>query len=103
MLLLILLLCTSTEFDWNGVNFLHSSSYAVVFYIYDQNSVNNTAVFQLLLNNACIAAIKAVSRSAPTASRLRVGKRLGGDTAGTADPSDQGDILYNIVSCSAVK
>jgi len=55
-----------------------------MFCICDQNSPDNTPMFWLLPNS-----IKAfsVSHTAPSASRLGVCKILGGDTAGTADPS----------------
>jgi len=32
-------------FDWNGVNFLHSSSYGARFWICAENSADNTEVF----------------------------------------------------------
>lgn len=38
-----------------------------------------------------------------SASLLREGKRLGGDRAGIADPTDQKDIPYPVTSCSATK
>lgn len=38
-----------------GMNSLHSSPYGTVFCICDQNSIDNTPIFQLLLNSACIA------------------------------------------------
>jgi len=41
-----------------------------------------------------------VSHAVPSGSRLGVHKKLGGDTARTADPSD---IPYHITSCSAIK
>ena len=35
--------------------------------------------------------------------RLGVHRKLGGDTARTADPTDQRDIPYQMTSCSAYK
>lgn len=36
---------TYTGSDWTGINFLYSSSYGDVFWICDQNSGDNAAVF----------------------------------------------------------
>lgn len=44
-----------------------------------------------------------LSHSAPTVSRLGVDKRLGGNAAGTADPTDARDIPYHMTSHSALK
>lgn len=41
--------------DWDGVNFLHSSPCGAVFCICDQNSVDNTPAFWLLLSSASTA------------------------------------------------
>ena len=59
-------------FGWDGVNFLHSSSYGGKFWICDQNNVDNTLMFLPLLNP-----VKAfsVSHAAPPASRLGVDKK----------------------------
>lgn len=38
----------------------------------------------------------------PPAGRLEVHKKLEGDTAGTADPTDPRDVPYHKVSCSAL-
>lgn len=40
-----------TGFGWDGVNFLQSSPYGPVLWICDQNSVDNTPVFWLLLSS----------------------------------------------------
>lgn len=39
---------------WDGVNFLHSSLYGTVIRISEQNSVDSTPMFYLLLNSAYI-------------------------------------------------
>ena len=43
------------------------------------------------------------SHHTPPASRLGVHKKLGGDTARTADPTDQREIPCHMMSCSAYK
>lgn len=40
--------------SWDGVGF-HHSLYGAVFLVFDQNSVDNTLMFWLLLNRACTA------------------------------------------------
>ena len=65
--------------------FFIAGPYGTVLWICDQNSVDNTLVFWLLLNSNCAASRPSVSHSALAASRLGVCKQLGGDTAGTAD------------------
>jgi len=50
-----------------------------MFWICDQNSANNIGMFQVSLSSTHTAT--------PPARRLGVRRGLGGDTAGTADPS----------------
>ena len=74
-------------FGWDRVNFLHSGLYGAMFWICGQNSIgNNTHV--LAIAEQCLHSVKGFSapHPAPPASRLGVHKKLGGDTAGTADP-----------------
>jgi len=49
------LLCWCTGCDWNRVNFLHSSSYDAMFWICEQNSLDDTLILQLLLSSTCTA------------------------------------------------
>jgi len=58
-----------------------------------RNSVELTTETPKMLPSVC----------APSASRLGMGKNLGGDTAGTADPTDQRDIPHHMMLCSAIK
>ena len=46
------LLAECTGFGQDRVNFLHSSWYGAMFWICDQNSIDNTGMFSLLLNSA---------------------------------------------------
>jgi len=55
-----------------------------MFWICDENSVDSTPMFYLLLN---ILQAFSVFHSAPPVSRLGVYKKLGEATAQTADPS----------------
>ena len=75
-------------FGWDRVNFLHSSEYGAMVWICAENSVDNSGVVLLLLSSASTAS-KAFSASHPTppVRSLGVHKKLGGDTAGTADPN----------------
>lgn len=75
-----------TGFAWDGVGFPHSSSYDAIFWISEQNSIDNTLFWQLL-NGAYSVKAFSVSHTVPQRSRLGVGKKMGGDTAGTADLS----------------
>jgi len=77
------------EFGWGRVSFLYSSWFGAVVWICARNSVDNTGKFLLSLSGAYTDSIKAFSASRPTppARRLEGHKELGGDRAGTADPS----------------
>jgi len=57
-----------------------------MFWICAKNNVDNTGMFLLLLSSAYT--VKAFTAAHPTAPARRLGvhKKLGGDTAGTADP-----------------
>lgn len=75
---LILLNCRSELLYWAwlaGVNFLYSSLYGAVCQICDENRSDNAPVLWLSRSSAC------------TVSVLEVGKELGEDAAGTADPN----------------
>jgi len=75
-------------FGWDRVNFLHSSLYDAMFWICDENSVDNRGMFQLLPSNAHTEPRPfLLLNPTPPARRLGVHKKLGGDTAGTADPN----------------
>lgn len=52
----------------------------------------------------CLHSIKvfSVSHFVTVVSRLKVGKRLGGNTVGTADVSDERDIPHHVKLCSAL-
>ena len=71
---------------WDGVNFLHNSPYGAVFSIWDQTSAGNTTGFWLLLSSACTTSrLSSFLTLLLPGGRQEVGKRLGGDTAGTVD------------------
>lgn len=55
---------------WDGVDFIHSSSYDAVFKISDQNSDDKTLIIYLLLNTVCkaISAFHSAPFSPPPAS-----------------------------------
>lgn len=75
-------------FGWNRVNFLSSSWYKAVFWIQDENNVDNTLMFQFLLSSACSKSRTfSAFHTALPAHRLGVHKRLGGDATKTADPN----------------
>ena len=83
-------------FGWDRVNFLHSSWYGAMFWICAGNSGDNTRIFVLQWDNTVFAIAEqrldrvkafAASHTTPPARRLGVHKKLGGDTAGTADPT----------------
>jgi len=58
-----------------------------MFWICAENSVNNTGMFLLLLSSAYAPSrFFSASHTIPPASRLGMHKKLGGDTARTADP-----------------
>lgn len=85
---------------WNRVNFLHSSLYVAMFWIYAGNIVDNRDVF--ITAEQCLHRVEAFSASqdTPPVSRLGVHTELGGDTARTGDPRD---IPHRVISCSAYK
>lgn len=75
-------------FGRDGVNFLHSSSYGAVFWICDENSVDNT-LFQLFLSSAYMVFTKvfSVSLTVLPVRRLGVHEKLGGGHRQTANPN----------------
>jgi len=75
------------DFGWGSVNFLHSSHYGAMFWICAENSVDNTGMF-FVIAERCLDRIKAFSapHHALAASGLGVHRKVGGGTAGTADP-----------------
>ena len=75
------------DFVWGRVNFLHSNWYGATFWICAENSVDNTGMFSLLLSSAYTVKACSVSHTTSPMSGLGVHKELGGDTAGTTDPS----------------
>ena len=58
-----------------------------MFWICAENSVDNTGMFLLLLSSAYSVKAFSASHTIPPVRRLGVHKKLGGDTAGTADPN----------------
>jgi len=74
-----------------------------MFWICDQSSIDNTNV--LVTAEQCLENGKAFSASRPTppASRLGVHKKLGGDTARIADPTDRRDLSCHMMLCLARK
>ena len=91
-------------FDWNRVNFFHSSYYGTMFWICAENSIDNTGVFSLLLS-------RAYTQSRPflllTPPHQRAGwgctRNWEGTQSGQLSPTDQRDIPYHMTSCSAYK
>lgn len=95
-----------TGFGCEGVNFLQSSSYGTKFWICDQNSFDNTWMFQLLQHSAYTVS----SKSFPVFLILacqRVGwvymRSWEVTQPGQMIPTDQRDILYHMTLCSAMK
>lgn len=77
------------------VYFLQSSSDVAVFsWIFAGNSVSNSGMFSLLLSRAYTESRPSLPCIILPASGLRAHKKLGGDTARTADPTDPRDIPY---------
>ena len=71
---------------WDRVNILHSSPYSSVFWICAQNSVDNAAIFYLLLSSACtVSKLCLFCHSALKVIKRVVSNNLGGDTAKTVD------------------
>jgi len=58
-----------------------------MFWIYDKHSPDNTAMFYLLLITSYTASRPFLLLTAPPVNKMGMHKRLGGDTAGTADPN----------------
>jgi len=58
-----------------------------MFWICAGNSVDNKGMVYLLLSSAYRVKAFPASHTTPPGSRLGVHKKLGGDKAGTADPS----------------
>jgi len=81
--------CTSPRdpfcpgFGWDRVNFLPNSSCSAVFWIWNENNVDNVL---MVLVCYVIKDFSACSTVLPT-RRLGVHKKLEGDPAGTADPN----------------
>jgi len=69
-----------TGLGWGRFKYLHGSLYGVMFSICDENGV---------IAEQCLHRVKAFSAAhiTPPVSRLSMHKELGGDTAGTADPT----------------
>lgn len=72
-------------FSLDSGNFLHSSWYETVFWICDQNNIDNTKMFSLLLRSTCTVASPFLPLTPPL-SGLGVCKELWGDTAGPKWP-----------------
>jgi len=75
-----------TSFGCSRVSFLHSGLYHAIFWVCDENSVDNIVVS--VIAEQCLHKVKALSvpHIAPLLSSLGMDKKLGGDTDGTADP-----------------
>jgi len=71
--------------DFGIVNFLHRGSYNAEFWIFDENSVDNTPIFQLLLSSACTELLFGFS-CCPACNGLRVLKELQGRRTRIANP-----------------
>jgi len=84
-------------FDWDGVNFLHSSLYGAMFWISAENSVDNTGMFSLLLSSAYTAPGPLLVL---TPRRQRGGWGCKSIWEGT--PADQRDIPHHMTMCSAI-
>lgn len=84
--------CAGFVSDW--VHFLHSSPYGDMFWIYEQNSTDNTGKF----SDQCSHRVKVFSTShiASSMSRLGVRKKLWGDTDGDSQNQMTKGIFYII-------
>ena len=74
-------------FGWERVNGLHSSWSGALLWICAENSVGNTGMFWLLLSSAHTVRAFSAPQTTPPVCGLGVHKKLGGDTAQTAEPS----------------
>ena len=94
---LVTALSMSTGFIW--VKSLHRSLYGAMVWSCDQNSVGNTPMFQLWLNNACTVSRPFLPLTQP---RQRAGwgctRPWEGTQLGQLTPNDQGDIPYLMMS-----
>jgi len=82
--------CVGTLLGRDKVSFLHSSLYGAMFWICDENSLDDTLMFYVgYLFYIRLHSTKAFSapHPAPPVGRLGMHRELGGCTAGTADPS----------------
>ena len=68
-----------------------------------KNSVNNTLIFQLLLNSADRNTVFSTSHDTPPVSKLGFHKQLGRTPLGQLVPADQRDGTYHLTSCSVIK
>ena len=91
-------------FGWGRVNFLHSSWYGAMFWICDENSVDNTGMFSLLLSSAYTES-RPFLLLKPPHQRVGWGCTRGreGTQPGQLTPTDQRAIPYHMTSCSAYK
>jgi len=74
-------------FGWGRVNFLHSSWSGALLWVCAANSVGNTGMFLLLLSSAHRVRAFSAPHTAPSVRGQGVHKKLGGDTARTAETS----------------
>lgn len=95
---------------WDDVHFPYGSPYGAAFWICHSNGVGSTPINTLAAAEQGLYCVKAFSffffsPTVPLASksRLKVGKKVGGDTAGQLAQIGQRDILCHITSCSAAK
>lgn len=91
-----------TGLDWDGVGFPHSSSYDAIFWISDQNSIDNTLFWQLL-NSAYSVKAFSLSHTVLQWSRLGKVREWEGTQLGQLTPTEQGDIPCHMTTCSAIK
>lgn len=63
-------LCTS--FGWDGVDFIYSSLYSTMLWIYDENRAGNIQMFWLLMSSAYRVTLFSDSHTAPLKSKLGV-------------------------------
>lgn len=75
----------TTGFGWDMANFLQSSPHGAVFWIYSQNSVDNTGMVQFMLSSTYIKSRLPLLLMLQIHEGLGVHKDLGWDSARTSD------------------
>lgn len=101
-------MCFNTQYhNWFGLkaNFIHRSWQGAVFWICEENSIDNTTTLQLLLSTACmpVTQIACVPHTVLPESRWGYTRSWEGSQPGPMIPTDQKDATHHVTSSSATK